>query len=103
MLFGIIINVKSTRYTTRKTIGDISFSNNQIKVKISKMDWKKITSYNTSKLELSLTGKYLQGELPMLEQDRFVSGGEYGGSDAESGGLSGIPEIPCLESYEMHN
>jgi hypothetical protein len=32
----------------------------------------------------------------MLEQDRFVSGGEYGGSDAESGGLSGIPEIPCL-------
>lgn len=35
----------------------------------------------------------LQGELPMLEQDRFVSGGEYGGSEAESGGLSGNP---CL-------
>ena len=45
---------------------------------------------------IPITEKYLQGELPMLEQDRFVSGGEYGGSEAESGGLSGIPEIPCL-------
>lgn len=35
----------------------------------------------------------LQGEFPILEQERFVSGGEYGGSDAESGGLSGSP---CL-------
>lgn len=37
--------------------------------------------------------KDLQGEPPMLEQERLVSGGEYGGSEAESGGLSGIP---CL-------
>ena len=29
----------------------------------------------------------------MLEQERFVSSGEYGGSEAESGGLSGMP---CL-------
>lgn len=36
---------------------------------------------------------YSHGEPPMLEQERFVSGGEYGGSEAESGGLSGIP---CL-------
>lgn len=36
----------------------------------------------------------IRGDPPMLEPERFVSGGEYGGSEAESGGLSGIA---CLK------
>jgi hypothetical protein len=39
----------------------------------------------------------IRGDPPMLEPERFVSGGEYGGSEAESGGLSGIA---CLKRGE---